>query len=196
MVLLTPNFIEAFEFSNFKFNVGYIGYTGYAEFSKETCLKSFFEIDLCNFGFEFDTGIGYTQLGLEISPIKFWLYGDDENHFGGGDEFRYSFFNFGIYWKLFDGDIFQNNTVEIILFNKINYIYTAEKFHFKWDEYIYSAGIRTVLTYDHFYNLFNIELGYRSMNRKNGLYTNVNIDIGALFIIWLKSESNKEKKEE
>ena len=190
-LLLIPNIVSASNFVNVKFNSGYIGYTNNTnpEFSSVGDL----EIDLLNFAFEFDTGFGNTRLGIEISPVKFWIRADRDGGFDNRENNRYSILNLGIYWNVFEINITGNSVLSFALFNKINYIHVAEYSDFKWNEFVYSAGVRTVTTLGGFYNAFCLETGYRNTTGRSGFYFSVNIDIGALFFIMLTSKSSKNK---
>ena len=175
--------MNAFEFSGIKFNIGYIGV------STNTNKEIPMELDFFNFGFEWNTGIGETQLGIEISPFKLWLFKDDDYSIRG-ESTRCSVLNLGIYWNLFTGNISDDYAVSFAPFTKMNYIHIAESTVFKWNEYVYSAGIRVVLTYGNVYNLFCSELGYRNVNSAHCFYFSLNMDMGVLFLVWLTSKKD------
>jgi len=187
VLLLLPNIVFAEDGG--KFNIGYFGFSWNT--NTESPSTGDMEIDLINFGLEFDTGLGYTQLGVELSLLKFWITSNGNGDYTNINN-RCSLLNLGIYLNLFGFKIFKDNVVNFALFNKINYIHVANEVVFKWNEFIYSAGIRSVIAYDNFYNLFCIEAGYRNATGRSGFYFSVNLDMGVLFLLYIMGKSDKE----
>jgi len=171
--------IYALEKFDIKLNTGNIG-TGI-----HVPLASTLEIDLVNIGFEHKA----SGIGIEYSAIKFWNYlsGDESSKTSG----RFSLLNFGIYWNILN---LNRTPLLLALFSEVNYIHAAYKSGFSWDEFVFTGGLRFGFSGRFFanmhYNIFNIELGYRNINRNHTYYASVNLDMLVFFYIYLAAKSN------
>ena len=161
-----------------KMNIGNVGA------SLHVPLNVALEIDLINLGFEHRP----TGLGMEFSLIKFWNYleGDYFNNM----ENSYSLLNLGVYWNMLN----MNRTqFSLSLFGEVNYMHGVYKIGFRWDDFVFTGGLRFGFSGRLYggmnYNVFNVEVGYRNIDRKHTYYVSANVDmlVFVFFILYAKS---------
>jgi len=121
----------------------------------------------------------YTNIGIEINPIKYWLFekfqNEPETQENGA---KFSFINTSIYW-----DLIENNIVLLGPFASINYMYITPSSGLNMNEYIFSGGLRFSLrSKDSIYGynpsqIVNAEVGYRNIMGKNKFYCSINMDV-------------------
>jgi hypothetical protein len=143
------------------------------------------EFDFLNFGIKHKN----TGIGIEYSFIKMWnwMYKDDNKDINYNETSRISLLNLGVYWNIYDLN-FNNNKMRFSfdIFNKINYLLGNKSSSFKFNEYIYSAGLRFGIMFrigkDTYYNFLTSEIGYRNTGGNNIFYVNVNVEVFGWFI--------------
>jgi hypothetical protein len=141
-----------------------------------------FTISVFNLAFEHK----YTNIGIEINPIRYWQLYKFQNEFETKEnEAKFSFVNTSIYW-----DLIENYNILFGPFTSINYMYINSSTGINMKEYILSGGLRFSLRSKDSYwgyspsQILNTEIGYRNIMGKNNLYFSINVDaILALMVI-------------
>jgi len=191
LFLLLSQSIFAQEDFDIKWNIGNlgIGLNNFQDDGDDTyddySAESF--VDIFNIGIEHSR----TRIGLEYSPIKYWNWTYWDTHGNKTEVESFSFLNFNLYWNLVDLDVFGDSGKFFFgPFNKINYAF-VDNYTFRWNEFIYTAGLRTGLDVrireNVNYHFLGGEIGYRNFNGRNTFYCALTIDILIFSIIFFSS---------
>jgi len=120
-----------------------------------------------------------TNIGIGISPFKYWYnFLWDESAIENEYE-RISFFNFNVNWN-----IVHRKNIFFGPFWSINYIF-LENSKIIWNNYIFTAGLRFKWSFNLFNNnifhsFLSSEIGYRNINGINKLHFNLSMDLISL----------------
>jgi len=189
---------NVFGFENFgiKWNIGNLGIGGNI-FEDGSNTEGF--VDLLNIGIEHRN----TRIGLEYSPVKYWSWNHTDTNDITMEEITtettsWSFLNFNLYWNALDVN-FLDDMLRFYLgpFTSVNYMHRTNG-AFRWNEFVYTAGLRLGLGFNFteniYYNILGTEVGYRSLNGRNALYVSVKIDIIVYLFIAVSSSTKDDNK--
>jgi hypothetical protein len=140
-----------------------------------------FTVSVFNLAFEHR----YTNIGIEINPVRYWEFEKFQNEFETEENgVKYSFINTSIYW-----DLIEDQIVLFGPFASINYMYITPSSGLNMNEYIFSGGLRFSLRVkDPYYGynpsqIINAEIGYRNIMGNNKFYCSVNMDAILLLMV-------------
>jgi hypothetical protein len=168
----------------FEFGIDYGSLTvGMNVFPNESSFE--FSAGLLNLFIEHDR----TNMGLEITPLKYVLNSIDEKNI----EENLYFLNGNLYWNPFD-------IKHIILgpFVSINYLSIENWTKMSTSDYIFSSGLRFLLTspfkdWKAPSRIIGSEIGYRIISGRHSFYFNINLDI--LLLVFLLSTEARDVAE-
>jgi len=135
-------------------------------------------VSLINFAVEEKS----TNIGLEISPIKTFIWGYDYEYDYESESLPFSLLNLSFYWNFFN-HFFLINNIYLGPFASVSYLFVNESI--LWDRYVFSAGLQMGLrcTFGNVsYNIISFETGYRLISGRSKYFVGVNIDLAVLFL--------------
>jgi hypothetical protein len=178
----------------FKFNINSGNFYGGMNFSSNQDVSEF-SFDLLNIGMEHYT----TRIGLEYSPMKYWTFIYTDENDVENLENKISFINFRLYWNTFNWEMLNglgNFFIgPFLTFNYMMFLRENNKRYMKWDDYIFTAGLRLGLNLNVTerikYFIIGSETGYRNINGRNNYYININVDFIVGIIVFLGPADSK-----